>query len=88
MLLKADKWRFLLRTGNPFVKVLPSVTWKKENESNRFMSLGKVVCSQNARSLSRLLLTAHNKVQWERDGFRNKPISLQSKFRGAIDHFH
>lgn len=52
MLLKADKWGFVLGTGNPFVKVLPSVTGKKENVSNRFMALGKMVCSQNARSLS------------------------------------
>lgn len=87
MFLKAEKWQFMSYTGNPFVKVLPSVTWKKENESNRFMGLGRMVYSQNAKSVSRLLLTACNKAQWERDGFRNKPISLQSKFRVNVDNF-
>lgn len=87
MLLQAEKWQFMLVTGNPFVKVLPSVTWKKENESNRFMGLGRMVYRQNAKSVSWLLLTACNRAQWEREGFRNKPISLQSTFRGNVDNF-
>ena len=38
---KLEKWPFMLHTRNPFTKVLPSVTWKKVNESNKFMDLGK-----------------------------------------------
>lgn len=43
--------QFMLYTRNPFAKVLPSVTWKKVNESNKFMDLGKMAYSQNAKSM-------------------------------------
>ena len=39
--LRLEKRPFMLYTRNPFTKVLPSVTWKKVNESNKFMDLGK-----------------------------------------------
>lgn len=40
MFLKAGKkWSFGLYTGKPVLKVLPSVTWKEKNESNKFMDL-------------------------------------------------
>ena len=49
----------MLYTGNPFTKFLSLVTWKKENESNKYMDLGKKVYSQNAKIMSRLLLPAY-----------------------------